>query len=300
MSILTTVLEKIEARDPQHAAKIRENTGGLGPDYFAMANRFFQKYQRYLEHQGLTLDYGLDRYLRMHEAMIEERTQFIRSGEYSNGSFAEVEKAVYANPEVMEYHMHGLTLAQFLWFDQYERIRFFCDHMLGYFAKGSRYLEVGGGHGLYVNEALELLPLDTTVDLVDISQTSLTLAKGIVDNNRVNYHLKNIFDFSATDIYDFVTIGEVLEHVEDPVKLLGKIGDHMTDTGVCYMTTPINAPMIDHIYLFRNEDEIREMIAAAGFEVVLEKSVISEKVSSKKAALFKIPVMYAAFIRKIG
>lgn len=51
--------------------------------------------------------------------MLEERLAFIRKGTYSNTSFEEVEKNVYATPEVMSYHMHGLVLAQFLWFDQY-------------------------------------------------------------------------------------------------------------------------------------------------------------------------------------
>ena len=40
--------------------------------------------------------------------------------------------------------------------------------------------------------------------------------------------------------------------------------------------------MIDHIYLFKNEQEIREMIDSANFEIIEEKIVISEKIKLKK------------------
>ena len=56
--------------------------------------------------------------------------------------------------------------------------------------------------------------------------------------------------------------------------------------------------MIDHIYLFHNETEIRGMLNQAGFEIIEERIVISEKVTEKQAAKFKVPVMYAAFIKK--
>ena len=56
--------------------------------------------------------------------------------------------------------------------------------------------------------------------------------------------------------------------------------------------------MIDHIYLFHNENEIREMLNEAGFTIIEERIVISEKITEKQAAKFKVPVMYAAFIKK--
>ena len=197
----------------------------------------------------------------------------------------------------MTYHMHGLVLAQFLWFDQYERIRFFIQNLKKYFPSQNKYLEIGGGHGLYIFEALNHLPEIKQFDLVDISQSSLDLAKGIIDTSRINYHLKNIFDFSDAEKYDFITIGEVLEHVEDPLSLLKKIARLLSENGVCYITTPINAPMIDHIYLFHNATEIRDLFDLAGFKIIEERIVISEKMTEKEAAKYKVPVMYAAFIK---
>lgn len=292
------LLSRIEDKNPAHFVKLKENLKDLGDDYFNLANPFYEKYEKYLKANQLTLDYGIDFYLKMIEAMLEERLAFIRNGTYSNTSFEEVEKNVYATPEVMSYHMHGLVLAQFLWFDQYERIRFFVDHIPKYFNSGKNYLEIGGGHGLYIYKALQLLPTNTTFDLVDISESSLKIAKGILDTDKVNYYLKNIFDFSNNDVFDFITIGEVLEHVENPKELLMKIGSHLSEDGVCYLTTPVNAPMIDHIYVFNEEQEIRDLLNDAGFEIIEEKIVISEKITAKKAIKYKVPIMYAAFIKK--
>jgi len=299
VNYIELLLSKIEAKNPKHAIKLRNNLIDLRDEYFTLGNSFFKKYENYLHSINLTLDYSVKCYLKMLEDMIGERIKFIQNGTYSNTSFNEVEKMVYANPEVMTYHMHGLVLGQFLWFDQYERIKFFIENLQKYFQNSQKYLEIGGGHGLYINEATKLLQTTIQFDLIDISGSSLSLAKGILNTNRINYFHKNIFDFKNDDVYDFVTAGEVLEHMEEPIKLLIKIRDLLAETGVCYLTSPINSPMIDHIYLFNNEQEIRELIAKTGFEILQEKIVISEKIPPKIAYKYKVPVIYSAFIKKM-
>lgn len=294
---IDVILSKIEAKNIKHAIKLRSNLKSMESEYFQLGNTFFKKYERYLKTENLKIDYAIDCYLKMIKDMFKERIKFIQKGRYSNSSFTDVEKNIYSNQEIISYHMHGLVLAQFLWFDQYERLKFFCDNLVKYFNNGKRYLEIGGGHGLYLSKAMNILSKNIQLDLVDISSESLNIAKGILSTDRINYFLKNIFDFNSRDIYDFITIGEVLEHLEYPLRLLIKIKKHLSKNGVCYVTTPINAPMIDHIYLFNNEYEIRELFNKAGFEVIEEKIVISEKISREKALKFKVPVMYAAFIK---
>ena len=56
--------------------------------------------------------------------------------------------------------------------------------------------------------------------------------------------------------------------------------------------------MIDHIYLFNNEDEIRGLFNLAGLEILEEKIVISEHIARKMAEKFKVPIMYAAFVKR--
>ena len=296
---LEQILNKIESQNPVHFLKLKTNLADLDTDFTIAANNFFDQYFSYLNRNNIEIDFGINCYLHMISDMLEERIKFIREGSYSNTSFDDVEKRIYGNPEIMTYHMHGLVLAQFLWFDQYERFLFFSENLKTYQSKIQKYLEIGGGHGLYINEAIAVIPETKQFDLVDISQSSLDLAKGIVNNDRINYYLKNIFDFSEDEKYDFITIGEVLEHVEDPLSLLEKIGELLSQNGVCYITTPINAPMIDHIYLFKDDEEIRELLKKANFEIIKEKIVISEKITEKQASKRKVPIMYAAFIKKI-
>jgi hypothetical protein len=54
--------------------------------------------------------------------------------------------------------------------------------------------------------------------------------------------------------------------------------------------------MMDHIYLFNHESEIRRLIKDGGFKILEERVMVSEKVSKEIAEEYKLPVMYAAFI----
>jgi 2-polyprenyl-3-methyl-5-hydroxy-6-metoxy-1,4-benzoquinol methylase len=297
-SCLETIVNKIEVENPTHAAKIRKNINGLDVNILQKANLFYKKYFSYLEKESKTPDFGVECYLHMINDITEERIEFIRKGKYSSSSFNEVEKRVYANPAIMTYYMHGLLLAQFLWVDQFQRFSFFSQNLKKHIINSNKYLEIGGGHGLYLNEAITLLPDMKQFDLVDISQSSIDLAKGILCNNKINYYLKDIFNFIKNEPdYDFITVGEVLEHLENPLCLLKKIVELLGVNGICYITTAINAPMIDHIYLFNNEEEIRKLFNLAGLEILEEKIAISDNKSATYAQKNKSPVTYAAFVK---
>jgi hypothetical protein len=191
---LELILSKIKSKNPSHFLKLETNLIHLEDEYKMAANIFFDKYFSYLNSNNIEIDFGIDCYLHMISDMLEERLKFIREGSYSNSSFDEVEKRIYGNNEIMTYHMHGLVLAQFLWFDQYERLLFFSKNLKKHHNNIDKYIEIGGGHGLYIHEAISLIPETKQFDLVDISQSSLDLARGIINNDKVNYYLKNIFD----------------------------------------------------------------------------------------------------------
>lgn len=292
------ILIKLELKSPAHAKKIRLNTNYLNEKYVIRANDFYRRYESYLCRENTDLDFSIDCYLRMLEDMANERINFLRQGKYSSGSFQEVEKCIYTNPDIMCYHIHGLVLAQFLWFDQYERYSFFADKLAGYAKSAKNYLEIGGGHGLYCYTAIKRLPARVRFEVVDISDYSIHISKGIINEPKVNFITKNVLEYASNSTYDFITIGEVLEHLEDPLILLNKLSELISEDGISYVSTPVNSPMIDHIYLFNEVQEIREMIDLAGFEIIEEKVVISEHVSQQYADKFKVPIMFAAFIKQ--
>jgi 2-polyprenyl-3-methyl-5-hydroxy-6-metoxy-1,4-benzoquinol methylase len=295
---LEEILLKLESKKPDHAKKLRLNTNYLNELYVIRANDFYFQYEKHLLRENADLDFSIDCYLRMLDDMAIERMSFLRQGKYSSGSFEEVQKCIYSNPDMMCYHMHGLALAQFLWFDQYERYSFFADKLAVYAKSAKSYLEIGGGHGLYCSTAIKLLSANVRFEVIDISEYSIRLSKGIINDTKVNFITKNVLEYASNSTFDFITMGEVLEHMEDPLVLLKKLKDLISDDGISYISTPVNAPMIDHIFLFNEVQEIRDMINLAGLEIIEEKVVISEHVSQQYADKFKVPVMFAAFIKQ--
>ncbi len=298
-SLLNHILKTIKEKNPRHGKKITKNLENIGDEYYKKSAEFFNKYALFVKGEGKDVDYGVDCYLKMIGIMMYEQVDFFRTGEYSCKSFEEANKAVYSNPEVMESYMHGLLLSQFLWNHHYKVLEFFIEQINSVKGQVNKYLEIGGGHGLYLSEAMEILGTnDIDYHCVDISAGSLEVAKKFVDNPKVSYRQYNIFDYDEAEKYDFITMGEVLEHVEDPVALLEKLGSLLKPDGMTFITTPTNSPAIDHIYLFRNAPEIIEVIHKAGFEIVKDFKIYSEDVSEKRAEKLKVPMMYAALIKK--
>lgn len=294
---LDYIVKVISERNEIHGKKIKKNIEDFDEAYFDRVSDFLVRLERLLEKRSKSLDYAIDCYLKMLADVTYDTIDFMRTGKYSSTSFAEVNERVYGNPEVMEYYMYGLLLSQFLWSQHYDILKHFNKIIKETSVKGT-YLEIGAGHGLYVREAIELLDDDVAFDVVDISPSSIKIGKEMIDNPKVNYHLTDIFDFEPEKKYDFITMGEVLEHVEEPVKLLQRLYDLLADDGKFYITTPTNAPAIDHIYLFRNAEEIREVIHAAGFEIEQEACYYSEKLPEKKLIKFKVSMMYAGLLTK--
>jgi SAM-dependent methyltransferase len=294
--LLNYAAERIRERDAGYGDAAARVVTDIEPAIRRRATEFLESFDRFLHSRGKSFEEAIDLHLRMRQTMTEERLYFLRHGSYSSTSFAEVNQRVYANPEVMETHMYGLVLAQFLWADQVERFRFFCENLPAYAPSIARYLEVGGGHALYIREAVQAIP-NAVFDLVDISGSSIELARGLCSSDRVSFHSRDIFEFGHESQYDFVTMGEVIEHVEAPLNLLRRVRQLLKPGGRSYITTPANAPMIDHIHLFRDEDEIRAMLREAGFEIESERMRFAEDVPVLKARRLKLPLMYAAFVR---
>ena len=296
-SVMGRTLRRIGELSPKYGAKLAAELARNDARFFQRAEHFLSGFERFLISSGQDLNYGIDCHLKLRDQMMEERMAFLRSGRYANSSFAEVEQKVYANPQVMQYHMYGLVFAQFLWPDQYTRLGFFCNGLPHYRDCVGRYLEIGGGHAIYISSAVELLRSETSFDLVDISATSLNLARALSPNDRIRYHLCNIFEFPEDDRYDFIVAGEVLEHLEEPRKLLARLRRMLAPGGRTFVTTPVNAPTVDHIYLFHHTQEIRDMLGSEGFVIESEVTRYAEDMPDAQAAKLKVPQMFAAFLR---
>jgi SAM-dependent methyltransferase len=296
-SVLARTLRRIHEREPKYGSKLENELARRDYAFFERAERFLTRFEGFLAGQGKPLDHGIDCHLKLYSAMVEERKDFLRSGRYASSSFAEVEQRVYANPEIMEYYMYGLVFSQFLWKEQYARLEFFCNGLPLYRPQIDSYLELGGGHAMYISSAADILRPNTHFELIDISATSIDVARAMSPDGRIQYHLCNVFDFPADRKYDFVVAGEILEHLEEPRKLLARIRDMLTPQGHAFISTPVNAATVDHIYLFNHAREIREMLNSEGFVIESEATRYAEDVPEVKAEKLKVPQMFAAFVR---
>ena len=299
MSHLKQIITRIAEKDARHGKKLTANIQDMSPWMLEKAETFLNRYLAYIENQERDLDFSIDSYLWMINMMMYEQIQFLREGSYSCTSFADAEKEVYSNAALMEQYMHGLMLSQFLWKHHYRVFEFFTEMIDKHLpnSDGQRYLEIGAGHGLSLGEAKERMGARNTFHCLDISATSIEMARTFLADDQITYFHKDIFEFE-TDQYDFITMGEVLEHVEDPVALLKQAGSLLTDEGKLFVTTPTNAATIDHIYLFRNRDEIADVISTAGFTILDEFTIYSEDVSEERAKKLKVPMMFAAVIQR--
>lgn len=297
-SLLDYIIDTISTQNKLHGKKIRNNLKKFDTDYFIRADRFLTKYNVILQGQGKNMDYAIECYLQMIADINYETVQFIKTGEYSSKTFDEVNTRVYNNPEVMEYYVNGILMSQFLWAHHYNILLFFCSIVEKYRNAITNYLEVGGGHGLYASEAIKITGGNITYCIVDISQSSINIARKMIDNDKVNYILSDIFDFNPASQYDFITMGEVLEHVEAPVRLLKKLHSLLKNDGKIFITVPTNGPTIDHIYLFRNADDIRNVIKSAGFKIDEEFTIYAEDLPAEKAEKMKVSMMFAGVLSK--
>jgi 2-polyprenyl-3-methyl-5-hydroxy-6-metoxy-1,4-benzoquinol methylase len=292
------ILKKIASKNHLHSKKLEKSLAQMDSNYFEQANAFLSKYEKLLLEEKKTIDYAIECYLNMLADVNYESVQFLQTGEYSSKSFKEVNARVYANPEVMEYYMHGLLLSQFLWIHHYKILLFFDEIIHSNRTNINSYLEVGGGHGLYISEAINIINRPISFVLADISQSSLAISQKMINNSAVNYILTDIFEFNSEQKFNFITMGEVLEHVEDPVALLKKLHTLLNNNGKLFITTPTNAPAIDHIFLFRNADEIRDIINQAGFQIEEEKCIYSEDMPLEKLQKYNVSMMYAGLLSK--
>ena len=211
-----------------------------------------------------------DAYLLFLDNTWEETKYFITEGHYRHSSVSEVIEKVYYNEKYMKQYMVGLQLSGYLW-KTHKIINSWYKEKLKVF-KGNYYLEIGPGHGQYFLEAINHHNFNHYIG-IDLSPTSIELASRyigkFVEDKTVDYSLicSDFLEMQFNNAFDGVCIAEVLEHTEEPEKILQKIYDLTAAGGNVYVSVPINGPAIDHIYLFSSVEEFLELVKRVGFVV---------------------------------
>lgn len=212
----------------------------------------------------------VDAYLFINDMFMEERYYFYRHGKYRNSTFEEANKMVYANPQYMEKYMIGLSISDYIWINHIKMLRYFEESSGILSCPGGCYLEIGPGLGQYLVRAITHMKFKE-YHACDISKTSVEKSNRYLKYRklaeRCEVQEKDFFLYTPEELFDCVVMGEVLEHVEDPFSMLKKIYEIMNKNGKAFITTVINAPAVDHIYLFSSIEEVLDIAERAGFRV---------------------------------
>lgn len=210
-------------------------------------------------------------YRWMCDRVMEEELHFRRAGSYRVTTFAEAERAIYANREAMTLYMNGLLVSQVLWSNHTDASAWYRRHFLDAAPAGHDHLEVGPGHGLLLYFAASH-PRTGSVTAWDVSATSLAATRHTLDHlgvrRPIGLEKRDVLAGTPPEaIFDSIVISEVLEHLEHPREVLKRLRRCLRPGGRIYVNMPINSPAPDHIFLLRQPEEVMAMLEQAGFAI---------------------------------
>lgn len=256
----------------------------------------------FAESSGVNSAYLAASYDLIVKDTLREQIYFQRHGRYRYSTFDEVAGSVYFNHEYMRKYMHGLALTAYLWPNHRSLHRYFVDSIPT--EDTGRYLEVGPGHGIFMMCAMRKSRY-WRFEGIDVSPTSVEMSRALLGSGFFGeFDGWDVVeqDFFASDMdsggYSAVVMGEVLEHVEDPGQFLTRINTVSADDAFIFITTPINAPAIDHIYLFDSVESIEDLVIQAGLKVSDSLLVPYPGLSVEESVAQKLPVNVAMVLSK--
>jgi hypothetical protein len=137
---------------------------------------------------------------------------------------------------------------------------------------------------------------------IDISPTSVEMTNSILESGLhgifSNYGIyeSDFLEHRLSEKYDAIVMGEVLEHVENPEAFLQKIYDISHSDSYIYITTCINAPAIDHIYLFEDFEQLERLVDNSGLYIEDRLLVPYSGMTIEESEKEKLPINIAMIL----
>ena len=294
-------VEDLYRRDPLQKKAIERFLATRDRVYWGRAEAAAVCLTAHLEEAKVPLDEAVNAYVRMCRDMLREQIKFAKTGCYSARSSCEARDGLYRSEGAMSAYMYGLALSLFLWPNHYAMYDFFIrttDALSGV----TRYLEVGPGHGLFLLHALTRFPR-AEFRVVDVSPVAVAMSKRLVarwhPDRRCHFEIKDINQYEGGG-FDYIVMGEVLEHLDDPMTVLQKLRGFLSPGARCYLTTCANCPAVDHVYLFRDAEDIRTHLVNAGLRIVEDIALPIANLPTLGPSEAKVGVNYAAMLERGG
>ncbi len=265
---VSTLIDIILDENPMHKSFITKALDHVTDEEIDILDHYLE----FCQSKGQNLPYMADSYLTIVGDTFREQLYFMKHKEYRHKSYADVAGHVYDDKDYMNKYMYGLAITSFLWPNHLDMGRLFVETVPR--DRGGKYLDIGPGHGYYLMKAMVLGSFDDFLG-IDISPASIEQTGAILEHFKPEfkdkYELRLIDFLEAKELeagtYDAIIMGEVLEHVEQPDVFLRRIAELAKDDAYIYVTTCINAPAVDHIFLWRSTDELEKMIEGTGLKI---------------------------------
>jgi len=196
-------------------------------------------------------------------------------------------------------YLYALTLSTALNRSRYELFLDYRRTLEEHFQRRGALLEIGAGNCLDARFASSHGPVRAYEknELSRMWQSILNL------DERVDLRIED-YRFDEPDTYDFVTMIELLEHLENPAECLENTVRVLKDGGLAYLTFAIRMPQIDHLFNFTSVQECRNMLTEAGFALVREQCLIDTYLPFEESERWRLAddprqaVIYCCLARK--
>jgi SAM-dependent methyltransferase len=252
------------ARESVHRASA-EFGSTWGSDFSAMLMNFYPS-------DAALLD-AVKGYAAFVMDSMRRQKRFEQELSYPAKTYAEAAAEVYYNDDYMRrQYLPGLLLSHYLWPHHYQQIEYFKSYFLPWMQaqQVTEFAEVGVGTGIYSRLALQHRS-DLRGVGFDISPLSLEFTAAHVESfgfaARYQTRQQNIIEQPSEQRFRAVLCVEVLEHLEDPVALLKGLKQLCTSDGKLFVTAALNAAHADHIFLYRQPQEVWAQVEAAGLHM---------------------------------
>ena len=298
-ALIDGLCRAVAAEHPVHKSFLKTSLALLTAEELAE----FHSYLEFCQTKGLTEDYLAESYLTLLEDTLREQMYFMQHKKYRYSTLAEVIDLVYRNSDYMNRYMYGLAITDFLWPNHVEMVRFFKRTL----PRGSTgaYLEVGPGHGHYLMTAMRESGY-TSYTGIDISAASIEQTRSFVEyflpDSSASLSLleTDFLDAQGLDSaeFDAIVMGEVLEHVEAPDLFLQRIASLAKPDTHIFITSCINAPEIDHIFLWRTIESLELLINENGLQIVDKAYMPYSGKTLDEAQTAELPINVAYVLRR--
>jgi len=298
---LKKLVDLISLKNPLQRRRIDLSIEQQDSEYWTYADELMHTLDHSFLRNDKEWDEAAQSYNRMCMDFLREQIRFRKTGVYSAEDAGSANRDVYDQPHVMRYYMVGLLLSYLFWPNHYKILDFYRKHLKQISIEN--YLEIAPGHGLFTVEAIHHSS-GLKATLVDISATSLQVTHDLltafhIASNSIQFIRGDFMEVSLkNNEYDFITMGEVLEHVNDAPVMMSRAYHLLRPSGSIFMTTCANCPAIDHVYHFHSINEIRELVHNAGLKVVSEIALPAEDIPEEKWQEELLTINYAAILSK--